>query len=140
MLKKLFIDTNILFDVFQKRPPFYKSSRQLISQTLAENYQLFISPLTVHIIFYVINPKKDQRQKIINFLKLLTIVELNRRIIGKAFKLEFKDFEDQLQYLTALTYQTPLITRNKKDFIKLNKLYQQNLPIYTPKEFISQKF
>ncbi len=135
MSKKIFIDTNILFDIFQERQPFYKSSRQLIFQTLTDNYQLFISPLTVHIVFYVIHPKKEQRQKIIKFLKLLTIIELNRSIIQKAFQLDFPDFEDQLQYLSALAYQAPLITRNKKDFVKLNKLYKQNLPIYTPNEF-----
>ena len=84
---------------------------------------------------YYIQRKLIGHEVSINFLKnlrlLLMVLNVDDSIIEKALESEFKDFEDAIQYFTAIENQMDcIITRNVKDYKK------SIIPIYTPTELL----
>ena len=134
-MKKLFIDTNIVIDLLSRREPFYKESANLFSLADQKIIELNISSLTVANTSYVLLRLTDPRKakEILRKLRLIVnILPLNDKIIGLTLNDDsFADFEDGLQYFTAIENQQDLIiTRNLKDF-KASKL-----PVMTARQFI----
>ena len=134
-MKKLFIDTNIVIDLLSRREPFYDESANLFSLADKKIIELNISSLTVANTSYTllrqINTKKAK--EILRKLRLIVnILPLDDKIIGLALNDDsFSDFEDGLQYFTAIENdQDLIITRNLKDF-KVSKL-----PVMTAKQFV----
>ncbi len=134
-MKNLFIDTNIIIDLLSRREPFYDESAELFSLADQNIIKLNISSLTIANTSYVLlrqtNSKKAK--EILRKLRLIVnILPLNDKIIGVALNDDlFNDFEDGLQYFTAIeNNQDILITRNLKDF-KASKL-----PVMTARQFL----
>jgi predicted nucleic acid-binding protein len=133
-MKNLFIDTNIVIDLLAKRQDFYKEAQELF--TLADNkdINLYISALTfanTHYLLLKYHKSDDVRKILIKFKILTKILSTNDKILELALVSDFKDFEDAIQYYTALENDLDLIiTRNKKDF-KTSKL-----PVMTAKEYL----
>ncbi len=76
--------------------------------------------------------KAEETKQILRKLVLLVkIYSLDEKIINLALNdIEFNDFEDGLQYYTALENHTDIIlTRNTKDF------KNSKLPVITAKQF-----
>ncbi|MCP9757484.1 PIN domain-containing protein [Lacihabitans sp. CCS-44] len=120
-MKKLFIDTNIVLDLLAKREPFYESSAKLFSLADRNEIQLTVSSLTFANTNYVLSKLKSasEAKEILRKFKLLVqIVSLSEKIVDLALNdSAFKDFEDGLQYYSAIEYnQDIIITRNQKDF------------------------
>ena len=62
------------------------------------------------------------------------VAAANERIVDDALASQFKDFEDAMQYYTAIRAKADvIITRNGKDFSS------SQLPVMTAGEFLSQK-
>ena len=84
--------------------------------------KLFISSLTIANTHYLLarSHKLDEARKIlIKFKVLVEVLPMNDKILELALVSDFKDFEDAIQYYTALENELDLIlTRNKKDFKK----------------------
>ncbi len=134
-MKKLFIDTNIIIDLLSRREPFYDESAGLFSLADRKIIELNISALTIANTSYTLlrqtNSKKAK--EILRKLKLIVeILPLDDKIIGVALNDDsFTDFEDRLQYFTAIeNNQDLIITRNLKDF-KASKL-----PVMTARQFL----
>jgi predicted nucleic acid-binding protein len=120
-MKKLFIDTNIVLDLLAKREPFYESSAKLFSLADGNEIQLSVSSLTFANTNYVLSKLKsaNEAKEILRKFKLLIqIVSLSEKIVDLALNdTAFKDFEDGLQYYSAIeSNQDVIITRNQKDF------------------------
>lgn len=120
-MKKLFIDTNIVLDLLAKREPFYESSAKLFSLADRNEIQLTVSSLTFANTNYVLSKLKSasEAKEILRKFKLLVqIVSLSEKIVDLALNdSAFKDFEDGLQYYSAIeSNQDIIITRNQKDF------------------------
>lgn len=120
-MKKLFIDTNIVLDLLGKREPFYDDAAKLFSLADRGKIGLFISSLTVANANYVLSKLKSRKEARVILLKfkiLVVVLELNDKIIELSLNDDsFKDFEDGLQYYTALENEAEIIiTRNLKDF------------------------
>ncbi len=136
-MKKLFIDTNIVIDLLSRREPFFDESAKLFSLADKKIIEIYISSLTVANTSYTLlrqtNTKKAK--EILRKLRLIVnILPLDDKIIGLALNDDsFSDFEDGLQYFTALENdQDLIITRNLKDF-KASKL-----PVMTARQFVEQ--
>ncbi len=134
-MKKVFIDTNIVIDLLSKREPFYDESADLFS--LADNkiIELSISSLTIANTSYTILRQTNSKtaKEILRKLRLIVnVLPLNDKIIGIALNDDsFSDFENGLQYFTAIeNNQDLIITRNLKDF-KASKL-----PVMTARQFV----
>jgi predicted nucleic acid-binding protein len=134
-MKKVFVDTNILIDLLSRREPFFQEAAELFS--LADNkiIELSVSSLTVANTSYTLlrQMNANKAKSILRKLKLIVkILSLDDKIIGLALNDDsFTDFEDGLQYFTALeNRQDIIITRNLKDF------KNSSLPTMTAKQFI----
>ena len=64
-------------------------------------------------------------------LKFLTILDVGKKDIETALSLQWKDFEDAVQYAVALSNNVDfIISRNSKDF------ESNEIPVLSPKEFL----
>ena len=136
-MQKLFIDTNIVIDLLAQREPFYSESALLFSRADKKKIKLGVSSLTIANTHYILQQKMSasKTKMVLRKLKLIVdIYPLDDKIISLALNDDmFTDFEDALQYFTAMEYkQDMIITRNMKDYKK------SQLPIHTAKEYLSQ--
>ncbi len=135
-MEKLLVDTNIVIDLLSKREEFFQEAQELF--TLADNnkVELFVSALTFANTHYLLNKyqKLDEARKtLIKFKVLVKVSALDDKIVELALVSKFKDFENAIQYHTAIENEVDIIiTRNKKDF-KSSKL-----PVMTAKEYIKK--
>jgi predicted nucleic acid-binding protein len=134
-MKKVFVDTNILIDLLARREPFFDEAAELFSLADKKIIELSISSLTIANTSYTLLRQMNaaQAKAVLRKLKLmLKILALDDKIIGLALNDEsFPDFEDGLQYFTAIeNRQDLIITRNLKDF------KNSALPTMTAKQFI----
>lgn len=134
-MKKLFVDTNIVIDLLSRREPFFDEAATLFSLADRKQIELSVSSLTIANTSYALMRQLDSNKakSILRKLRLIVkILQLDDKVIGLALNDEaFTDFEDALQYFTAIENgQELIITRNLKDF-KYSKL-----PTMTAKQFI----
>ena len=121
-MSMLFLDTNIILDLVSPRPPFTEFAQKIFSRSQRNKIELYVSALSIVNINYLLAKVTDKAQakQILQKIKpLINILPLNDKIIQFAFASDFNDFEDAVQYYTALEYNiTTLITRDLKDFKK----------------------
>lgn len=119
-MNKLFIDTNIVLDLLARRAE-YASAAKMFSLGDTAKVELFVSALTFANTNYILRRHlgKEPTIKVLRDLELLvTIIDLSGKIVRLALNDDnFKDFEDGLQYYSALENEMDIIiTRNLKDF------------------------
>jgi len=95
---------------------------------------LSISSLCLADIHYILsgkNPEMEVRKILMKFKVLVNVLSLDDKITDLALNSDFRDFEDAIQYYTALeNEQEMIITRNHPDF------KESKLPVMTAGEFI----
>ncbi|MCH7409871.1 PIN domain-containing protein [Belliella sp. DSM 111904] len=134
-MEKIFVDTNVILDLLQKREGFYKDAQEIFTMADLRKARIFISTLSIATANYLLSKHYNttESRKILSKFKIIvTILPLDNKIIELALASDFKDFEDAIQYHTALEHELKIIiTRNKKDFKK------SKISVLTPKEFLS---
>ena len=120
MKQHLFIDTDIILDLLARREPFYRSAARLFSLVEKGELKASVSSLTFANLFYILR-KETSSPKAVDILKkfhrLVSVLAVDDRIIVQALDAGFTDFEDAIQYHTALSRNIPtLITRNVRDY------------------------
>lgn len=135
-MKNLLIDTNIIIDLLAMRKDFYQEAQELFTLSDENKVNLYISSLTFANTHYLLSKElngDEARKVLIKFKLLVKVLPLDDRILELALSSGFKDFEDGIQYFTALENKLEMIiTRNKKDF-KTAKL-----PALSAKEYLSR--
>jgi predicted nucleic acid-binding protein len=133
-MKNIFLDTNIVLDLLAFRMPFYTDVAKLFSLADKKKIKLSISALCLADAHYILlkqNPNLEVRNILRKFKVLVNVLPLDDKITDLALNSEFRDFEDAIQYYTAIENdQDLIITRNHPDF------KESKLPIMTAKEFI----
>jgi len=134
---KILIDTNIIIDLLAKREKFYLDSLQIFSLADRSKIELVISTLSIANTHYLLNDvmkMKNARVILRKFKVLVNSYPLNDKIVELALNdNNFKDFEDGIQYYTALESNCKaILTRNVKDF------KNSNLPVLRPKEYLTK--
>ena len=134
-MSRIFLDTNVILDLLGERVPFFDPIAKVA--TLADQKKLAIiaSPLSFTTIDYVLN-KYESSESVLNKLRKFKIIceicAVNEETIDKALNSNFKDFEDAVQYFTAIQSNCSIIiTRNGKDF------KNSTIPIMTAEEYLS---
>lgn len=135
-MSKIFLDTNIILDLLGQRIPFYDAIAKVATLADQKKIVLVTSPLSFTTVEYVLN-KFESQESVLNKLRKFKIIckvcSVDEEIIEKGLNLDFKDFEDAVQYYAALQANcTIIITRNGKDF--KNSI----IPIMTAEEYISR--
>ena len=135
-MSKLLIDTNIVLDLLAKREPFYDGAAMLFTLADKHKIKLTVSSLTFANTNYVLSKLKSAREAreiLRRFKTLVGILNFNDKIIELSLNDEgFKDFENGLQYYTALEHnQNIIITSNLRDF------KNSKIPVMTADEYLS---
>jgi predicted nucleic acid-binding protein len=135
-MEKLLVDTNIVIDLLSKRQEFLQEAQELFTLADSKKVELFVSALTFANTHYLLSKYQkldDARKTLIKFKVLVTVSPLDDKVVELALVSDFKDFEDAIQYHTALENGIDIIiTRNKKDF------KNSKLPIMTAKEYLKK--
>jgi len=134
-MKKVFLDTNIVIDLLTERAPFCNDAAKIFSLADNQAIELYCSALSIANIYYILfrNKSNEVANKTLNeLLELLIILSLNEKNIKYSLEnRSFHDFEDALQFSTALENRMDVIvTRNTTDF------KATNIPVMTSKELV----
>jgi predicted nucleic acid-binding protein len=118
---RIFIDANILVATLNREYPLFNWSARVLSLHGNHNIQLFTSPLCLAIAFYFATKKSGEttaKKKIELLCQNIGITTVNQEITEKAIKNQkIKDFEDGLQYYSALNQKCDVIlTEDQHDF------------------------
>ena len=132
----MLIDTNIVIDLLSKREEFYNEAATLFTQADKNEIELTISSLTFANTNYILSKlksAKEAREILRKFKVLVEVLSLDDKITELALSDEsFPDFEDGLQYYSAIENDIDIIiTRNKRDF------KNSKLPVLTAKEYLA---
>lgn len=119
-METVFVDTDIALDLLAKREPHHASAARLFSLADRGELSLGISSFSVNNLNYLLSRQYSsvEARRILNRFKLLVnVLAVDEKIIGLALNSKFRDFEDAVQYYTALENGIGiLLTRNIKDF------------------------
>ena len=134
---RVLIDGNIILDVLQNREPHVVDSAKIWKLCETDQVEGFVSGLTFSNLVYVM--RKELTSEAINeVFKGLSLIfqftELAVSDIAKAAELQWDDFEDAIQSVTAQRVHADcIITRNIKDF------KQSRIVALTPSEFLKDR-
>lgn len=133
-MNKIFVDTDVILDLLGNRIPHFHFSAVLFTFAEMKKLELYTSPLILANTFYVLRKQlgNDEAKKALRKLRiLLHIIDSSEAVVDKALNSDFSDFEDAIQYYTALEYGISVIlTRNLRDYKNASVIIQ------TPEAFL----
>ena len=129
----VFVDTNILIDLLCERESFVQSARMLFAYGYSGRLTLVLSSLSLVNAVYIARKYGyvDVREKLDDITEFVEVVDLRKEVAKRALTCEWKDYEDAVQYMSAIKENADcIVTRNKKDFRK------SVIPVYTIEELM----
>jgi len=136
--QRIFIDTNIILDLLGQREPYYAHAAGLFSAIEKGLVDACASSLTYANLHYVLRKEIGSRKAVEalkNLRHLVAIAPVDDAVIVQALDSAFSDFEDAVQYYTALENNVSyLVTRNQRDF------RTATIAVGTAGEFLAQLF
>jgi len=135
MIDRLFLDTNVVLDLLGEREPFYESAAKIATLADKGKVHLIVSALSYSTVFYLLSKFEDKqvvKEKLRKFKVIVKTSDLTDKVIEKGLSSKFSDYEDALQYHSAINMDCKIfITRNEKDF------RDAAIPVMTPDEFLT---
>ena len=123
-MKHIFLDTNIIVDIFAARAPYDIAAIDLYRLAKDNKIKIYISAESFTTIYYILRINKIAHNKCLmifqDLLKTTTVMTTNELIISKAVQIGFDDFEDGVQFISAKSNSkiNLIVTRDKKGFKK----------------------
>lgn len=138
MAYKLFIDSDVVIDFFTDREPHANSASELFELNELGNVSLYLSAVSVNNIYYIVRRflgTKKTLEVIQELTEMTEIIGTTKVEIVQALKNDFSDYEDSIQYSSALTIKDldAIITRNVKDY------RNSSIAVMTPLNFLKMK-
>ena len=119
-MQRIFLDTNIVIDFLGEREGFYEAAAKILTLADHKKIKIFTSPSSISNTYYLLSKYENTKvalEKIRKFKVLCAISLMDDEVVEKAINSDFKDFEDAMQYFSAIASCCDLIvTRNEKDF------------------------
>ncbi len=134
---RAFFDTNVLLDVLLERAPFYGDSARV--WTLAETGRLegYVSAVSFTSIFYIVRAagtRADAEKAVRTMLDIFTPATCDAQVIRQAAGTRARDFEDAVQYSSALHAGAEcILSRNLRGYPR-----RPAVPILSPTEFLAK--
>jgi len=132
---KVFLDTNVMLDFLGERELFFESAEIIVNLADIGELTICVSALSFATCNYFLGKEFGlpiAKEKITKFKILSEIVALDEIIIEKSLTSNFTDFEDGLQYFSALKANCKhIVTRDLKDF------KNSEIQVMTPTEFLA---
>ncbi|MBQ8705316.1 MAG: PIN domain-containing protein [Paludibacteraceae bacterium] len=135
MGKKVFLDTNILIDYLASRRDYVAAST-IVTMARDGNFCLLVSSLSFATASYIMNAhhKKTNAEIVAmfaEFVKMCNVTPVDSLIVDEAIASRFYDFEDAMQYYSAIREGADaIITRNSSDF------GAAEIEVYEPQQFL----
>ncbi|MDX2242749.1 MAG: PIN domain-containing protein [Leptolyngbyaceae cyanobacterium bins.302] len=130
---RVLIDTNVVLDFLQKREPFAEYAARLFARIDAGEVEGFIAATTITNIYYIVRKVAGAivaQDAITQILTDLHICAVNRDVLEQALSLNFRDFEDVVQYVGGIVHSVDaIVTRDRSGFP------EGELVVMTPEEF-----
>ena len=131
----VFLDTNVLMDVLLERQPFVEDSRKVWFLAERGKVKGLVSALTFPNIYYIVRRLRGAAaaEAMMTMLRdTFTPVSLDAQVLSQAMDAGFQDFEDAIQYFSALRADAAsLVTRNPAHFPR------STLAVFTPGDFLA---
>lgn len=135
-MKKALLDVNVVFDILFERKEHYAASSAAIALILRRKITGYISAASFNVLSYVAEKaigRLKAMQAIRKIRLMFQVAKVDGRVIDMALASEFADFEDAIQYCSAVEAGVDcLITRDKKGYKAASGLL-----VLTPEEFIA---
>lgn len=132
----IFVDTNVLIDVFAVRHPHYDASATVWDLAECGKLPCHISAISYNNIHYLMRRQEGQTKadRAMCLLRgTFKLVPLDGQVLDQAIDAKMKDFEDAIQFFSAVRANADfIITRNVKDFPR-----QSDIPVLTPEDFLA---
>lgn len=132
---KVFLDTNVVIDLLGKRDPFFTAAAEIATLAVEKRLEIVVSSISFVTVFYVLRKVFSEETvyaKLQKMVAICSISPVDNSTVLMSLNAGMKDFEDAVQYHSAITSGAEIIvTRNAKDFKNVA------LPILTPDEFMS---
>jgi predicted nucleic acid-binding protein len=131
----LFIDTDVIIDFLIDRKPHSREAAVIFTLIEQKKLKGYASSLTFSNLYYVLRKIESHNKvtsKLDSLSKILSILKVEEKTIKDALASEFLDFEDSIQYFSALESKKidAIITRNTKDYKK------SDIPVLTPGDYL----
>lgn len=128
------LDTNVLLDFLLKRDIFNEDAQNILLLGNAHIVDLCVCDLSIANIAYITRKDISKANFYATMRRLSScydIIPIGGEIIKESLKTEWDDFEDSLQYHSALAAGVDcIVTRNVKDF------NEASIPVLTPSSFL----
>jgi predicted nucleic acid-binding protein len=132
----VFIDTNVVVDFLGRREGFFDNAAMIFQMQKEGRINAIVSSLTIINCAYILRKvfsREVMLDKVEKLCKTFKISAIDKTILVEALERHPYDFEDAVQYISALPYKPDIIiTRDKHGFVDLDVL------IMTPDEFIAE--
>ncbi|WP_181305905.1 PIN domain-containing protein [Rufibacter sp. XAAS-G3-1] len=136
-MTKVFIDTDVCLDLLAQREPHYAYAATLFTLADKGELTLFVSSLSFSNLNYLLSRQfsmPEARRVLSKFKVLVQVLPVDDKVIELALHSDFKDFEDAIQYFTAIEAGlTTLLTRNIKDYKKAE------ITVQTPELYVQTR-
>ena len=131
---RLFVDSDVILDLVLQREDHFEFAQNLFVQYQQGKCALFTSSIVLanmHFIIRKLHDIKFANSSVLFVNKHFKIIDGNNDDIENAILSKFSDFEDGVQYFSALRSKKvdALVTRNVKDY------KHALLPVFTPKQW-----
>lgn len=135
MIYKIFLDSDVVLDYFTNRDPYVNAASELFELNLKGEIVLYLSAVSINNIYYITRKflgHKKSIEAVETLVEMTEIVGTSKNELIHALKSGFSDFEDSIQYASALTIEgiDLIITRNIKDY------RHSDLAVMTPDSFL----
>lgn len=135
MMTNVFIDSDVIIDVTTQREPFASNSISVLKLIERNNIQACTSSNCIANVHYILRRQVGDacaRKVIKELIQHIDVISVEFQDVRLALDSEFKDFEDALQFYSALRHGCQaIITRNGKDYT------QATIDVYSPHEFLT---
>lgn len=138
MIKKIFVDTNVIVDLLAKREPFYDNAAKIFSLVDMGRCTAVVAAISFSTIAYLLERKLSYEELshiLRQFSSIVDIAAVDERTVRKSLSTtsRFRDIEDAMQHYAAVHSECDvIITRNVKDF------KQSDIPVYSPDGFLKE--
>jgi len=135
---KLFVDSDVVIDFFTDREPHVNPASELFELNEQGNVKLYLSAVSINNIYYIVRRflgHKKTLEVVETLTEMTEIVGTTKKEIIQALKTNFTDYEDSVQYSSALTIKDldAIVTRNIKDF------RSSSIAVMTPLNFLKMR-
>lgn len=127
-MNKYFVDTDVIIDLLANRQPHFHFSAVLFTLAEMNKIELFTTTTVIVNTFYLLRKQlgNEAAKNALRKLRLIIhVIDSSEKVIDQALNSSFSDFEDAVQYYTALNSNiSAILTRNIKDYKNSNLLVQ----------------